>query len=193
MADSRIREKILKDAKDDANRIIKEAKEKARGIIKQATAEEMDVRKQTKELAMKAKNRELERRFSESRMHNKAQILAEKRKVIDSVFAEAKNRILLLEKREYIKFICNMIKDEVKKGKFSLVLSGKDVKRFGKGIFKEILLELGCKEETEFENSNFDGGCILKKDTYEFNATVDTVLHKIKESFEGELAKILFS
>jgi len=192
LADSRIREKILKDAEDDAEGIAGEAKEKTREILSRARAEETNIRKETKELCNDAKRRELERRLSEARMQNRAQTLGEKRKIIDSVFSEVKTRILSLKKDDYIRFISNMITEEVKSGKFTLVLSINDVKRLGGEIPKKILAELDYKGEAGTESENFDGGCIVKKDTYEFNATADTILVRIKEKMEGELAKILF-
>ena len=56
------------------------------------------------------------------------------------------------------------------------------------------LKKLNLKEtEAKFEKGDFDGGCIIKKEKYEFNATVDTILGRIKERLESELQKTLFA
>ncbi len=194
MADSKIREKILKDAKSDAEKIIQEAKNKTEEILSQSTRRVKEIEKETENLSKDAKQREMERRLSEARMQSRKVILQEKRKIIDSVFDEAKKRLLSLNKDKYINFLSLMIREETKGENFSFVLAEKDVNRFGETFFKELLKKLNLKEtEAKFEKGNFDGGCIIKKEKYEFNATVDTILGRIKERLESELQKTLFA
>ncbi|MBA7599737.1 V-type proton ATPase subunit E [subsurface metagenome] len=193
MTDTKIRAKILSDAKTEADKILQEAKFRADEILKQATNRAGEIEKETGVIAKDAKRKELERRLSEARMQNRKKLLQEKRRIIDSVFDEAKKRLLSLKKSEYISFIANIIKKEVKGDNFVFILAKGDVNRFGKGVFKEILEKLHFKETIPFEKGDFDGGCILKKDKYEFNATIDTILGRIKERLESELAKTLFA
>ena len=136
MADSKIREKILKDAKSDAEKIIQEAKNKTEEILSQSTKRVKEIERETENLSKDAKQREMERRSSEARMQSRKAILQEKRKIIDSVFDEAKKRLLSLNKDKYINFLSIMIKEETKGENFSFVLAEKDVNRFGKTFFK---------------------------------------------------------
>ncbi|TES92572.1 MAG: hypothetical protein E3J87_05130 [Candidatus Cloacimonadota bacterium] len=192
MTDTKIRAKILSDAKSDAEKIIKEAKNRVSEILKQAEKRTKDIEQETKNISEDVKRRELERRLSEARMASRVNLLQEKRKIIDSVFDEAKKRLLSLRKEEYITFISRMIKEEATGDNFSFILAEADVKKFGEGIFKEILEKLNFKENVTFEKGGFEGGCILRKEKYEFNATMDTVLGRIKEQLESKLAKTLF-
>lgn len=192
MADTKIRAKILSDAKTEAEKILQEAKIRAEEILKQSTNRAGEIEKETGVIAKDTKRKELERRLSEARMQNRKILLQEKRKIIDSVFDETKKRLLSLKKADYINFITRMIKDEVGGDKFTLILAESDIKKFGEGIYKEILKKIGSKENVKFEKGNFSGGCILIMETYEFNAIIETLLDKIKEKLESELAKTLF-
>lgn len=193
MEDNKIREKILNDAKNDAEQIINEAKDKAKQILEDAKKRVKVIEKETETLAGEARLREIERRLSGARMESRMFILNKKRQIIDALFDEAKKRLLSLKKSEYIDFIVKMIKDEAKAENFTFVLSEKDVNRFGKEIFHEILKRLNLNENLPFETGLFDGGCILKKERYEFNATIDTILGRVKERLESKLAEILFT
>lgn len=192
MTDSKIKEKILQDAETDAQKILQEAKQKADEITQQSKKKVEDIKAESKTIAQDAKTKEIERRLSAARMRSRTAILAEKRAVIDAVFEEAKKRLLDLNKAEYIKFISNLIKQEVQTGGASLVLSKNDIKKYGDGISKEILKASGTKESIPVEKGDFDGGCIVKHQTYEFNATLDTILARIKEQLESKLQKALF-
>lgn len=193
MADTKIKEKILNDAKSDGEKILQEAKNKVQEIISHSKQKATEIEKQTGEIAAEEKKKEIERRLSEARMENRKTLLEEKRKVIDSVFEEAKKKLLSLKKTDYINFIAKMIQTEVTKEPFTFILSEQDINRFGKGIFTEIIKKVGGGDNVAFETSSFEGGCVLRKRTYEFNATLDTVLERIKEKLESELAKVLFS
>jgi vacuolar-type H+-ATPase subunit E/Vma4 len=193
LTDSRIKEKILRDAKADAEKILQEAKQKAAEIVQQSKKKVQDIRAETEVIAKDAKTKEIERRLSAARMQSRRAILQEKRTIIDAVFTEAKKRLLNLKKAEYLRFIIGLIKEEVTSGQATLVLSKNDIKKHGENIGKEILKASGVKETAPIETGDFDGGCIVKRQTYEFNATLDTILIRIKEQLESELQKTLFS
>jgi V/A-type H+-transporting ATPase subunit E len=193
LTDSRIKEKIIKDAKADAEKILQEAKLKAEGILQQSKKKVQAIKAETEEIARETKEKEIERRLSAARMKSRRAILQEKRTIIDSVFDEAKKRLQDLKKAEYIRFIARLIKEEVKTEKATLVLSKDDVKKHGNGVGKKILKAIGAKETVPIEKGDFDGGCIVKRDTYEFNATLDTILARVKEKVESALQKTLFT
>jgi len=192
LPDNKIRDKILRDARDDAKKIVDEAKKRIEEILKEAEENVREITEDTKRMAEDAASRELERKLSEARMEKRKAILEKKRGIIDAVFENAKERILSLKRQEYIGFISDIIADETKKGDFELVLAEDDVKRFGKTVFEEIVGKSVCKAKVIFETGTFTGGCILKKEKYEYNATVDTILERVKEKLETKLAKILF-
>ena len=193
MTDSRIKEKILQDANTDAERILKESKKKAAEIAQQSEKKVQDIKAETEVIAQDTKTKEIERRLSAARMQSRRAILQEKRTILDAVFAEAKKRLLELKKAEYIRFISRIIKEEIGTGQATLVLSKHDMKKHGETIGKEILKAIGAKETVSIETADFDGGCIVKQKTYEFNATLDTILARIKEQLESELQRTLFT
>jgi V/A-type H+-transporting ATPase subunit E len=193
LTDSRIKEKILQDAKAEAESILKEAKKKSAEIVEQSKKRVQEINAETQGIARDTKSKEIERRLSAARMRSRRAILQKKRTIIDTVFSEAKKRLLLLNKADYIQFIATLIKTEVAKGNATLILSRGDVKKHGESVGKEILKASGAKDSTPMEKGDFDGGCIVRMDTYEFNATLDTILYRIKEQLESKLQKILFS
>lgn len=193
MTDSRIKGKILRDAKADAEQIMDEARKKAAAIVQQSKKDLEHIRSETEEIARETKQKEIDRRLSAARMKSKRRLLQEKRDVIDNVFGEAKKRLLEIKKQEYIQFITHLIKEEVKIPDATLVLSKNDIKKYGEGVGKLILKASEAKDTVTVEKDNFDGGCIVKHQIYEFNATLDTILSRIKEQKESELQKILFA
>jgi len=126
LADNKIRDKILKDAKIEADRIIAEAREES-----------------------------------------------------DKILSEVKKQVSEIENEKW-------------DGESTLILSQRDVNRFGENIFDEILRKLAVGKKIKKEVANFEGGCILKKEKYEFNATIDTILDNLKERLETKLAHLLF-
>lgn len=192
MADNKIRDKILKDAKIEADRIIAEAREESNKILSEAKKQVSEIEKETQRIAENAKRKEMERKLAEVRMETRRTLLSEKRKTLDAVFEEAKKKLLSLKKDEYINFITNRIKNEKWDGESTLILSQRDVNRFGENIFDEILRKLAVGKKIKKEVANFEGGCILKKEKYEFNATIDTILDNLKERLETKLAHLLF-
>lgn len=192
MTDSRIKEKILRDAKADAERILQEAKDRAGEIVQQSKKRVEEIRAETEAIARETKQKEIERRLSAARMQSRRALLQEKRTVIDTVFAEAKKELLNLKTAAYVRFIAGIAKDEMTAGNPVLVLSKDDIKKHGKNIGKEILKTSGAGDGIQVATGDFDGGCIVKHKTYEFNATLDTILSRIKERLESELQKVLF-
>jgi V/A-type H+-transporting ATPase subunit E len=192
LTDSRIKEKIIQDARADAEKILEEAKKRVEEIVLQSKRKVQHIREETESLAKETKSKEIERRLSATRMRSRTDLLKEKRILIDGVFDEAKKRLRDLNKSEYIRFIARLIEKEVKTGAARLVLSKDDVKKHGESVAKEILASIGAKA-VPIEKGDFDGGCIVRKEIYEFNATLDTILARIKEQLESELQKILFS
>lgn len=192
MPKSKITEKIKRDAESEAEEIIKNGEQKTQQILNQAKKEKKKIEDETKRLAAETKKREIEKSLSNARMDSRKKILSEKRKIIDSVFSKAKENLLSQKKKQYIEFISSLIEKEAKKSSFTLTLAENDVKNFGKEIFNEILKKLTIDKEIAFEKGNFSGGCILRKESYEFNATIDTIINKTKEELESEIAKMLF-
>jgi vacuolar-type H+-ATPase subunit E/Vma4 len=193
LADSKIKEKILRDAKDDAENILKEARESAAAIAQRSKKEVEDIKTETQTLAQETKQKEIDRRLSAARMKSRKDLLQEKRNIIDAVFDDVKKRLQELEKGAYIRFIAKLIKGEVSSGKPTLVLSEADFKKHGENVAKDILKASGAKDMIPVEKGRFDGGCIIKHEDYEFNATLDTIISRIKEQKESALQKILFS
>ncbi len=192
MGENKIQNKILEDAKAEAKRILDGASQKADEMHRQSENEVHHIREETASLAEEAKTREMKRRLSEARMQSRRVLLREKRNIINAVFDEAKKKLLSLKKPDYIHFISNTIKEEIKGDSVTIVLAENDIKRFGDSVVKEIMKSIGFKGDTRTEQGTFDGGCIIKKDTYEFNATINTIFSKIKETLESKLQKLLF-
>ncbi len=192
VGENKIQNKILEDAKAEAKKILDGANQKADEMHRQSENEVHHIREETTSLAEEAKTHEMKRRLSEARMQSRRALLQEKRNSIDAVFDETKKQLLSLKKADYIHFISNTVKEETKGDSVTIVLAENDIKRFGDSIVKEIMKSIGFKGDIHMEKGTFDGGCIIKKDTYEFNATIDTILSKIKEMLESKLQKLLF-
>ncbi|HDZ69471.1 MAG TPA: hypothetical protein ENH43_03535, partial [Phycisphaerales bacterium] len=108
-----VTEKILSDARAEAEKIKNEANEKE--AAEQAKlAEQLDeYRKQTELLAQKAAEEKKLHLLAAARMEIAKEYLGEKRKILDEVFANAQTRLQSLPDAEYRKLITKLMLEAV--------------------------------------------------------------------------------
>nr|MBR6778300.1 hypothetical protein [Clostridia bacterium] len=102
-------ERILADAKTEADAIVAEAEAKAEKIIAEATARAEKYRQATEvEVGEKCKSI-LEKRAAAARLDSAKVLLREKRRVLDAIYDEALSRLLELSKEESVKLIASLL------------------------------------------------------------------------------------
>lgn len=177
---------ILKTAEEEKKKILKEAREKA-------TEEKKNVLAQGRKEAEEVKNRII----TLVRLDSRKAFLSDKRRLLDEVFDVALKEFLSLneeKKKSLYKKILLQINFD---GRNELIISGKE-----KGSFKEIIKYInhelkknGKKAEMVLskEERSLNNGFILKSGRKEINCTLRTIFDSQRETYELEVAKILFS
>jgi V/A-type H+-transporting ATPase subunit E len=188
-------EKILADAKAEAEKIKKQADEKEAAEQAKLTEQLDEYKKQTQTLAKKAAKDKKLHLLAAARMDIAKEYLAEKRKILDEVFAQARQQLRNLPDEEYCKFMTKLMLEAVETGDEEVIIDNEE-KRIDQNFIKHLNRELGPGYKGNLkladERQNLGGGFILKRGRIKNNISFDVLLAQARKELEIELAKELF-
>ena len=188
-------EKILADAKAEAEKIKSEAQEKENAEQAKLNEQLGEYNKQTELLAQKAGEDKKAHLLAAARMDIAKDYLAEKRKILDEVFAQARQKLQNLPDGEYCKLMTRLMLDAVETGDEEVVIDNNE-KRIDQKFIKQINRELGPGYKGNLrlsnEKQNLGGGFILKRGKIKNNVSIEVLLAQARKELEIELAKKLF-
>ena len=164
------------------DRIIADAKQEAQEILDKAEKEMASYTKLAEAEAEKAASKEISGAYMEA----KKQILSKKQEILEEVILEAKNKLLNLKDNEYEEIILNMIEKSNCTDDSEIVLSKKDKK-----TLKDVLSKKGIKVSDE--TRDITGGFIVKKGDIEYNYSFEAIIAVEHEYIEQIAAEILFN
>jgi V/A-type H+-transporting ATPase subunit E len=189
-------EKILADAKVEAEKIKKQADEKQAADQAKLDQQLNDYKKQTQGLAEKAAKDKKLHLLAAARMDIAKQFLEEKGEIIDEVFDQARTKLQNLPDDEYTRLMTKLMMEAVETGDEEVIV-GKNEKRIDQKFIKHINRELGPGFKGNLrlsnETQNLTGGFILKRGKIKNNVSLDVLLARAREELEIELAKKLFA
>jgi len=195
MEAEQVTEKILADAKTEAEKIKKQARETlAQQHVK--LDEQLDeYKKQTQVLAQKtAKDKKLHL-LAAARMDIAKQFLAEKRKILDDLFQRARSKLLEMPDDDYRSFMAKIMLEAVETGDEEVVVDSKE-KRIDHTFIKNVNLKLGPGFKGNLrlsaERADLGGGFVLKRGKIKNSLSLDVLLARARRELEIELAKELF-
>ena len=195
MEGQQVVEKILADAGTEAEKIKKQAKEKE--AVEQAKLNEQisEYKKQTDIIAQKAGEDKKAHLLAAARMDIAKQLLAEKRKILDEVFAQARQRLENLSDEQYRKLMTRLMLEAVETGDEEVVIDNEE-KRIDQKFIKNINQQLGPGRKGNLKLSedrdNIGSGFILKRGKIKNNVSVEVLLAQARKELEIELAKEFF-
>lgn len=189
-------EKILSDAKGEADGILAEAKKEVADQQKEADSELSEYRARTGELAAKAGTERKLRILAKGRMDIRKEHLAAKVEVLNEVFAGAKKKIESLDDDRYRELMTSLMIKAVETGDEEVIV-GKNETRINDKLLKEVNRQLGegLKRVLRLSGDRADigGGFILKRGNVQVNVSSDVLVEKAKEELEVELVKEMFN
>ncbi|HHU68889.1 MAG TPA: hypothetical protein GXZ31_01145 [Thermoanaerobacterales bacterium] len=193
----KIKEKILEDAKREADKIIKEAELEAQRISEQAEKTAAENRKTLNEKAQKDAQEARRKTLAMTELDMRKEQLAVKQKMIDLAFEKTLERLNKLEGKEYEKMILNMMEKAVETGQEEIILSTNDRKKFKPELLATLnnrLSKKGIKAALKISNEarRIQGGFILKRRGVEVNGSFETLIRTEREEIESKVAAILF-
>jgi V/A-type H+-transporting ATPase subunit E len=188
-------EKILADAKAEAEKIKKQAEETQ--AVEQAKLDEQlsEFGKQTDIIAKKAGDDKKAHLLAAARMDIAKQLLTEKRKILDDVFEQVRQHLENLSDEQYRRVMTKLMLGAVETGDEEVIID-KNEKRIDREFIKNInqQLALGRKGDLKLseDRDNLSGGFILKRGKIKNDVSVEVLLAQARRELETELAKELF-
>lgn len=188
-------EKILSDARGQAEKLVAEASEKASGEDVRLQDELAVFQKETERLAKAAAADRKLQKLATARMDIRKQMLVTKAGLLDDVFAQARGQINSLPDNEYQKLITSLMEKAAETGDEEVVI-GKNETRIDNSLIKQINRNLGTGFKGNLhlasDRADIDGGFILRRGKIQLNVSTDVLLSQVRESLEMELSKDLF-
>jgi len=189
-------EKILADAGAEAEKIKKQAEDQDAAEQAKLTEQLDEYRKQTELLAQKAGEDEKSHILAAARMDIAKQFLAEKRKILNEVFEQARRQLQDLPDEEYRALIKKLLLDAVETGDEEVVVDTNE-SRIDHEFIKEINRELGTDYKSDLrlsdQRQDLGAGFVLKRGKVKTNVSIEVLLDQARKELEIELAKELFS
>lgn len=188
-------EKILADAKAEAEKIKKQTEENEAAEQAKLTEQLDEHNKQTEVLAKKAGEDEGSHILAAARMDIAKQLLAEKRKILDEVFQQARQQLQNLPDEEYRTLCTKLMLEAVETGDEEVIVD-KNETRINQDLIDQVNRQLSSKGKGELKLSdqkqNIGAGFILKRGQIKTNVSLDVLLDQARKELEIDLAKELF-
>jgi V/A-type H+-transporting ATPase subunit E len=188
-------EKILADARAEAGKIAKQVKDKEAAEQAKLTEQLDEYNKQTEVLAKKAGEDEKAHILAAARMEVAQQFLAEKRKILDEVFEQARGQLQNLPDEEYRKLCTKLMIETVETGDEEVIVD-KNEKRIDQDLLNQVNQKFSSEGKGSLklseERQDLGGGFILRRGQIKTNVSLDVLLDQARKELEIDLAKELF-
>ena len=193
-----ISEKIISDARIQADKIISQAEDNANNMIKKGKKEADN----NKKIILYKYNQEASliksKILTEANLEAKKNILSEKQKIIENVFNKASESILKLDDKAYRNIIKKMILDNTETGDETIFIDHSDRKKISESFIDDINKELkskGRKGELKLSTSYLpiQGGVVIGSGKIRKNISLGFLLKVIREELEIQISKDLFN
>jgi len=189
-------QKILSDAKAEADKIIKEAEAQAAAEKAEAEAQLVEYRKQAESLAKQAAEDEKSHILAAARMEAAREFLAEKTRILDAVFKRAEQRLTELPDNEYRELMGRLMVEAAETGEEE-VLIGKNESRIDQSFINVVNGKLGGDKKGNLklasERHDLPGGFVLRRGKIKTNVSPAVLLEQARNALVIDLAKSLFS
>lgn len=190
--------KIIEDASIKADTILKEASENGKLMIedkiKKAEVLKVQMLEKSKIEAVTVKQRII----SNAKLAVRNGNIVAKQKMIDKVFVEALEKLLVIGNEEYLQLLKNYVLSMPIAGNEEIILPGKYIDLVSEEYLSEMniaLIALGKLGEIKVSNENRDikSGFIVIKNGIEINNTFESLVNSLRDELESEIVKELFN
>ncbi len=196
MGTEEVVEKILAEAKAEAKKIKKQADEKEAAEQEKFNEQLQEHKKQTNALAEKLGREKKLHILAAARMDNAKELLAEKSRILDEVFEQARQQLLKLSDDQYKTLCSNLMLEAVETGDEEVIIDANE-NRIDEKFIKQINQKLGPERKGNLKLSSqklpIGAGFILKRGKIKNNVSLNVLLARARKDLEIDLAKDLFS
>lgn len=189
-------ERILAEARAEAEKIKAAAAEKCAAAEAELNSELADYEKQTQAQAAQNAEDKKARVLATANMEIKKEYLAAKVALLNDVFQKVLERIKALSDSEYENLITSLMTKAVETGDEEVII-GAEEKRIDHALIKQVNRKLspGYKGNLQLaqDRANIDGGFILRRGKIRVNVSIEVLLAEARDKFEMELVEELFA
>jgi len=193
----KIQQKILEEARLQAQNNLKLAQDEAAGII-EAARQEADKKK--KEILERAQQEAVERKkrlVAVAELEARKQKLKAKQEMVEEAFHAALHNLRTMKDDQYELLLIDMIANVAKTGQEEIILSQKDKQRLSPDFLDKVIKKLNEKGiiglvKIADESRNIEGGFILKSQDVEINSSFDAIIRMQRDQLEAEVIQLLF-
>lgn len=185
--------KILADAQRQAQEITANGEQKLAALQAQHGQNLAKLKNSIQATATEKADDTRSRMLSAARMEISRSILAEKRKLIEEVFAAVRQRIIEMPAEQYRQMLEGLLKKSISSANEEMI-AGKHEKYLDQALVDKVNSSLGPKGNVRLSASrgSFDMGFILSGGRTRINCSIDALLEEAKSALEMEIGKILF-
>jgi V/A-type H+-transporting ATPase subunit E len=187
-------EKILSDARAQADAIRKQAGEREAAEMAKVNEDLARFEQQTKTLAEKAAADERSQRLAVARMEAAKEYASAKASLLDEVFNQARQKLEKLPDNEYRELMARLMAAAVETGT-EKVIAGKNDARIDAKLVADVNARLKDKGKLTLadEKHNFGGGFLLQRGRVRTNVSLTVLVEQARKDLEIEVATDLFS
>lgn len=189
----RITEKILEQARLQAENRVEYAREKAENQ-KEALGKRLQRAMEAEiERAGAEGESQADRIVADVMLEGRKKKLTVKQNAVAKAFDKALDGIVGMPADDYADFLCKMIIPALDEGGNELVFNEKDAEGVGQNVLEKLSSQAaGMKVDISKERLNAKGGVIVKNGDIQTNLTLESVIRMEKERLEPEVVQILF-
>lgn len=185
--------KILEEAKGEADAILADAQKQADEMLGEADQEAQRQAAQRWESAEKKAESIRAAKVSAAHLSGRERILAAKGQAIDQILNEARHSLMSLPEGQYFAMLKKLILAHVRPGEGEMLLSQEDKDRLPKRFLKEVNAEIeGGNLSLSEETAELGGGVILRYGGVEENCSLDALFRDRHETLQDRVAQVLF-
>ena len=189
-------DKILADATAQAEQTAAQTNAKDQAETEKHNAEMSEFEQQSKVLAKEAARDEESHLLAAVRMEIAKEYLAEKSKILNDVFRQARDRIEKLPDEEYRGLMTKLMIEAIETGDEEVVVDKNDT-RIDLDFIKEVNRKLGPGYRGNLRlaqaKQDIGGGFILKRGKIRTNVSIAVLIDQARKDLEIELAAQLFA
>jgi V/A-type H+-transporting ATPase subunit E len=193
-----IKERILKNAQDDADKVLEQANQEAvEDVAKIEKETQKKLEKLEKDNAQKIEQTK-ERMLSVAQLEMRKEVLAAKQVMISKAFDRALAQANNMEEVQYKALLCAMLMNAVSTGKEAVVFSKQDSHNVGQALVDQVNKQLTASGKLgelmlAEPQTGFCGGFILSDKGCEINNSFEAIFRMTRDEIEPEVANILFA
>jgi len=190
----RIYDKIINDAKEQAEKRLDEARQKI-SVMKKAIEEQLDEKKQEQvELAEKEAENIVKRAIANRNLEGKKQLLSVKQKAISDVFETAHIELMNMPAEDLLKMYKHLVMSSLENGKNEIMLNEDDAKTIGKKLIALLEKDIDSSVRVSISSQFIpdDKGVIVRNENIYSNSAFSSILKYKKQELETDITKILF-